>query len=247
MSSSKSIIVTGASSGIGHATAKALAAAGHKVLVAARRKDRLTQLVNEIGAAGGVAEPCAMDVTSRSSVEDGVDACVKLFGGVDVLVNNAGIMPLSFLAARKVDEWDRMIDTNIKGVLYGIAAVLPHMMANKSGHVITVSSVAGHVVNPSSAVYSGTKFAVRAIMEGLRRELNVSHNIRTTIISPGAVATELTHSITDQNVIEAFKKMRASMTPLVSDDIARAIVYAVEQHANLDINEMIIRPTQQAL
>ena len=241
----KAIIVTGASSGIGYATAKALAAAGHRIFLAARRKDRLTQLAAEIRAAGGTAELQEMDVSSTKDVDATVQACIQTFGGVDVLVNNAGIMPLSFLAARKVDEWDRMIDVNIKGVLYGIAAVLPHMMAKKSGHVITVSSVAGHVVNPSSAVYSGTKFAVRAIMEGLRRELNASHSIRTTIISPGAVATELTHTITDQNVIEAFKKLRASMTPLVSDDIARAIVYAVEQPDNVDVNEIIVRPTQQ--
>jgi len=195
----KVIVITGASSGMGEAAARHLASLGSKVVLGARRADRLEALVTEIKAAGGSALAIVTDVTDRAQVANLIDTAVRTYGRIDVLINNAGIMPLSALESLKVDEWDRMIDVNIKGVLYGIAAALPHMKVQKSGHVITTASLAGHLIFPASALYSGTKFAVRAICEGFRQEVK-DYNIRTTILSPGAVKTELTDHITDEAV-----------------------------------------------
>lgn len=245
MTKAKTAIITGASSGIGQATAKELASKGYQVLLAARREDRLAELKKEIEEAGGTAEYKVTDVTSADDMKALAEKAIEKFGQIDVLVNNAGLMPLSFMNKLKVDEWDKMVDVNIKGVLYGIAAVLPIMEKQKFGHVLNVSSVAGHMVFKGSAVYSGTKYAVRAISDGLRQEIDPSHEIRVTIVSPGAVQTELTDTITDEDVLASMKN-RGSMKPLEAQDIANAIAYAVEQPAHVDVNEILIRPRQQA-
>lgn len=243
----KVIVITGASSGIGEATAVAAAAKGAKVVLAARREDRLEEMVKQIREKGGEAISFKTDVSSFDQVKELADFAVSEFGKIDVWVNNAGIMPLSFLNKLKVDEWDRMIDVNIKGVLYGIAAAVPIMEKQNSGHIINVSSVAGHRVGFGSAVYSGTKFAVRAITEGLRQELSPTANIRATIISPGAVKTELRQTITDEDALHILKKRAASTNevPLESKNIADAIIYAIEQPEGVSVNEIIIRPTLQ--
>jgi NADP-dependent 3-hydroxy acid dehydrogenase YdfG len=236
--SNKVILITGASSGIGEATARHLASLGHKVVLGARRTDRLDSLANEIRAAGGHAEYRTLDVTSLDDVKAFADFALKTYGHIDVIVNNAGVMPLSPLAELKIDEWNRMIDVNIRGVLHGIAAVLPHMQERKSGHIINVSSIGGHQVWATCAVYCGTKFAVRAISEGLRLE---TKDVRCTIISPGVVESELADSITSETVkgfITDFRK--AALTP---DAIARAIAYAIDQPDDVDVNEIIVRPT----
>lgn len=239
----KVVILTGASSGIGEGTAKELAAHGAKLVLAARREDRLHNLQKEIQEAGGEASYKVTDVTSREQMAALAKFTIDTYGQIDVIVNNAGLMPLSFMNKTKVDEWDRMVDVNIKGVLYGIAAVLPHMQERKQGHVINVSSVAGHEVGLGGAVYSGTKFAVRAITEGLRQEESPRSNIRTTIISPGAVATELTDTITDEDIKRVFAKR--GLEPIDSEDIGRAIRYAIEQPDTVSVNEIIVRPTSQ--
>ena len=192
----KVVVITGASSGLGEATAQLLSTEGATVVLGARRQDRINTLAETLMRAGGKALAVTMDVTDRAQVKRLVDAAVRTFGRVDVMINNAGLMPQAPLELLKVDEWDRMIDVNIKGVLYGIAAALPHMKAQKSGHFVNVSSVAGHKVGPGFAVYAATKYAVRALSEGLRQEVK-PYNIRTTVISPGAVATELPDSVTD--------------------------------------------------
>ncbi|WP_462413445.1 SDR family oxidoreductase [Neobacillus sp. Marseille-QA0830] len=238
----KVVIITGASSGIGEATAKELASKGAKLVLAARREERLMELQEEIQKNGGQAIFKVTDVTSHEQMEDLAELALKEFGKIDVLVNNAGVMPHSFLYKKKVDDWNKMIDVNIKGVLYGIAAVLPTMREQNSGHIINVSSVAGHVVGPGSTVYAGTKHAVRAISEGLRKE-EAGNNIRSTIISPGAVATELTNSITDMDLKPGIDKIYEGA--IDADSIARAIAFAMEQPAEVAINEMIIRPTSQ--
>jgi len=240
----KVVIITGASSGIGEATAKELASKGAKLVLAARREDRLKKLQEEIQKNGGQAIYKVTDVTSYEQMEELADYALKEFGKIDVLVNNAGVMPLSPVYQKKINEWDTMIDVNIKGVLYGIAAVLPSMRERKEGHIINVSSIAGHLVFPASSVYSGTKFAVRAITEGLRKEEFIN-NIRTTIISPGAVATELTEAISD---LELKAKIdEESKVAIEPASIARAIAFAIEQPSDVAINEMIIRPTIQEL
>ncbi len=238
----KVVIITGASSGIGLATAKHLASLGAKVSLAARRKDKLDQLVSEIEKAGGTAKAFAADVSKRNEVDALIATTISSFGKIDVLFNNAGVMPVSLLENLHYEEWERMIDINIKGVLYGIGAVLPHFKARKSGHFINVSSVAGHIVAPSSSVYSGTKFAVRAISEGLRQEVK-PYNIRTSIISPGMTESDLTDSITD----EAIKPMIGAIKQLAipAESIARAVAYVISQPENVDVSEMIIRPTAQ--
>ncbi|MGG4167263.1 SDR family oxidoreductase [Rossellomorea vietnamensis] len=243
MSSKKVAIITGASSGIGQATAKELASNNMTVMLAARREERLKELKNEIEQMGGTAYYHVTDVTNVEEMEQLAKKTVEEAGRIDVLVNNAGLMPLSLINKRKIKEWDQMVDVNIKGVLYGISAVLPYMEDQKSGHIINISSVAGHKVMPGSSVYSGTKYAVRAITEGLRMEMNASHNIRTTIICPGAVATELTDTITDEDILAGFKDR--DMKPLGSENIAKAISYAVLQPDHVDVNEIIVRPTQQ--
>ena len=241
----KVVVITGASSGLGEATAKHLAALGAKVALGARRTERLEALVHEITSSGGVARALATDVTSRSDVMALADTAVEEFGRLDVLINNAGIMPLSPLANLTVEEWDRMIDVNVKGVLYGIAAALPHMTRQKSGHIINTSSVAGHLVFPGSAVYSGTKFAVRAISEGLRQEVK-EYNNRTTILCPGAVKTELLDHITDRQV-QAANREFVEAVGIPADSYARMAAFAISQPDEVDINEIIFRPTAQQL
>ena len=233
----KIILITGASSGIGEATARHLAAQGARVVLGARRTERLEKLAAEIRAAGGIAEYRALDVTRLDDVQAFADFALKTFGRIDVIINNAGVMPLSPLAELKVDEWNRMIDVNIRGVLHGIAAVLPHMTARKGGQIINLSSIGGHRVWPTCAVYSGTKFAVRAISEGLRQE---TQDIRVTIISPGVVESELADTITSKATAEAMADFRkVALTP---DAIARAVAYAIEQPTDVDVNEIIVRP-----
>ena len=241
--SGKSIIITGASSGIGEATAKMLAEQGAKLMLAARRADKLDKLVAEIEAAGGTAAYQVVDVTKQSQVQALADETLKQYGKIDVMVNNAGIMPLSRLDQLLVEEWDRTIDINIKGVLYGIAAVLPAMQTAQSGHIINISSVAGHVVFPNAAVYCGTKYAVRAITEGLRQE--IGKDIRCTIISPGAVATELTNHITDETAAKGANQLYEIAIGV--EAVASAIAYAIEQPKEVDINEILLRPTAQQL
>lgn len=236
------IILTGASSGIGEATAKELASHGARLVLAARREERLKVLKKTIEKEGGNAIYKVTDVTSRDQMDALAAFALDHYGKIDVMINNAGLMSNSFLHKLKVDEWDKMVDVNIKGVLYGIASVITHMRERKSGQVINVSSVAGHVTSPGSAVYSGTKFAVRAITEGLRKEES-ANNIRTTIISPGAVDTELPHTITDEELKSKFKELfDIAIKP---EDIARAIRYAVEEPDSVSINEILVRPTAQ--
>ena len=231
----KVILITGASSGIGESAARELAAAGAKLMLGARRTDRLETLAQELGA--NVAWR-SLDVTDRASFADFAIAAEERFGKIDVLVNNAGIMPLSPLAAFKTDEWDRMIDVNIRGVLNGIAAALPRFLAQGSGQFVNVASVAAHSVAPTGAVYCATKFAVWAISEGLRQEHD---NIRSTVISPGVVETELGNDITDPAAKGALQQFRkAALQP---DAIARAIRFAIEQPDGVDVNEIIVRPT----
>lgn len=239
--SGKVIAITGASSGIGEAAARLLARAGAKVVLGARRTQRLEQIVDDIAQSGGEALAVHLDVTDCAQVEAFMQSAVNKFGSLDVLINNAGVMLLSMLDDAKFSEWDRMIDVNIKGVLYGIGSALPIMRRQGSGHIINVSSVAGHRVGPSSSVYSGTKFAVRAISEGFRQEAGPT--IRSTIISPGAVTTELPDHITSGAIADAVKAMYA--TAINAEAIARAIEYAIVQPANVDVNEIIIRPTAQ--
>lgn len=237
----KVVVITGASSGIGETAARHLAARGASVALGARRKDRLEALAREIRDAGGRAQAFVTDVTRRADVEALVQGALRAFGSVDVIVNNAGLMPLSPFDRLKVDDWDRMIDVNIKGVLYGIAAVLPIMKRQQSGHIINVSSVAGHKVRPGNAVYAATKHAVRAISEGLRQE--AKPHIRTTIISPGAVATELAESVTELDLRE---RTRAFYAIAVSAEVvARAIAYAIAEPPEVDVNEILLRPTLQ--
>jgi NADP-dependent 3-hydroxy acid dehydrogenase YdfG len=241
----KVIVITGASSGLGEAAARQLSAQGAIVVLGARRVDRIKALADELTKAGGKALAIATDVADREQVKRLVDSAVQAHGRVDVIINNAGLMPQSLLESLKVDEWDRMIDVNIKGVLYGIAAVLPHMRRQKSGHIINVSSVAGHVVHPGSAVYSATKFAVRALSEGLRQEVK-PHNIRTTVISPGAVATELPNTVTEPAVAERINKFYKDVA-IPADSFARAVAFAIGQPDDVDINEILFRPTRQEL
>ncbi|MDR3374924.1 MAG: SDR family oxidoreductase [Ancalomicrobiaceae bacterium] len=238
--SGKSIVITGASSGLGEAAARHLARAGAHVVLGARRIDRLEALAAELGLPDGAVR--ATDVTSADQVKALVDAAVALNGRIDVIVNNAGLMPHSPLERGKIADWDRMIDVNIKGVLYGIAAALPYMTAQKSGHIINVSSVAGHKVRAGAAVYSATKHAVRIISEGLRQEVK-PYNIRTTIISPGMVATELPDSITEPDIADRMHKAyEAAISPA---SFARAVAYAIAEPDDVDINEILFRPTSQ--
>jgi NADP-dependent 3-hydroxy acid dehydrogenase YdfG len=235
----KVIVITGASSGIGEATAKLLAKHGASVVLGARRSDRLEAIAKEIRTAGGTAEYQTLDVTQRSQLEAIVQFAQSKFGRVDVLINNAGVMPLSALDQLKVDEWDRMIDVNIKGVLYGIAAVLPVMKAQKTGQIINLSSIGGHAVSPTAAVYCATKFAVGAISEGLRQE--VGGDIRVTVISPGVTESELADSISDEAAKKGMQEFRKISIPASS--IARSILFAIEQPDDVDISEIIVRPT----
>lgn len=237
----KVVVITGASSGLGEAAARRLSEGGAKLVIGARRIDRLTTIAKDLNLPEGAV--VATDVTKRAEVERLVARAIELHGRIDVMINNAGLMPVSFLEKLHVEEWDRMIDVNIKGVLYGIAAALPHMMAQKSGHMINVASVAGHKIRPGGAVYSATKHAVRVISEGFRQEVK-PYNIRTTIISPGAVATELPDTITDPAIADGMRKVYEVAVP--ADAFARAVVFAMSQPDDLDINEILFRPTAQA-
>jgi NADP-dependent 3-hydroxy acid dehydrogenase YdfG len=239
----KIVVITGASSGLGEATARLLSSEGASVVLGARRADRLQSLADELSGWGGEALALETDVTDCNQVKRLVDSAVEKYGRVDVMLNNAGLMPQSLLASLKVDEWDRMIDVNIKGVLYGIAAALPHMQRQKSGHIINVSSVAGHKVGPGSAVYSATKHAVRALSEGMRQEVK-PYNIRTTIISPGAVTSELANTVTDPAVAARIQKMYQEIA-IPADSFARAVAFAISQPEEVDINEILFRPTRQ--
>lgn len=240
----KVALVTGASSGIGRATALALARAGAKVACGARRTDRLEALKQEIAKQGGEALVQKLDVTKKRECDAFVDAAVKKWGTVDILVNNAGLMPLSFFKSLKVDEWDRMIDVNIRGVLYCTAAVIPHMIAKKSGHIVNISSIAGRVVFPAGSVYCATKHAVTAFSEGLRQEFSQRANIRVTCIEPGVVDTDLNSTITDK-ALEKFVEAAKQMEALKAEDIASAILFAVESPPHMNVNEIMIRPTSQ--
>lgn len=235
----KVVAITGASSGIGEATAKLLASRGARVVLGARRTDRLETLAADINAAGGEVAYRALDVTQREQVQAFVEHAVATFGRIDVLVNNAGVMPLSRLDALKVDEWDRMIDVNVRGVLHGIAAVLPRMQQQGSGQIINLASIGAYAVSPTAAVYCATKFAVRAISEGLRQEVGAA--VRVTVISPGVTESELAESISDPGGRDEMKAFRKVAIP--AHAIARAIAYAVEQPDDVDVSELIVRPT----
>jgi len=237
------VVITGASSGIGESTAKLLAVKGAKVVLGARRLNRIDATVQEISASGGKAIGFATDVTKRADVEALIKGAVKAFGRVDVLVNNAGIMLIAPISALKVEEWDQQIDVNIKGLLYGVAAALPHMQKQKSGHIINITSVFGiKVFAPGATVYCATKSAGRALTEGLRMELH-SENIRCTMISPGAVATELPESSSDEATRRNLREFYKMAIP--ANSIARAIAYAIEQPAEVEIDEVVVRPTAQ--
>lgn len=240
----KVIVITGASSGLGEATARQLSALGAHLVLGARRKDRLNALADQLAGNSGKTTVLETDVTQCGQVKRLVDAAIKNYGRVDVMINNAGLMPQSLLESLRIEDWDRMIDVNIKGVLYGIAAALPHMKQQLSGHIINVSSVAGHKVGPGSAVYSATKHAVLALSEGLRQEVK-PYNIRTTVISPGAVATELPNSVTDPIVSERVNKLYKEVA-IPADSFARAVIFAVSQPEDIDVNEILFRPTRQA-
>lgn len=240
----KVAIVTGASSGIGYATCLALSKAGARVAAGARRTDRLESLEKEIAKNGGEILIQELDVTKKAECDSFVDAAAKKWGMIDILVNNAGLMPLSFFKSLKVDEWDWMIDVNIKGVLYCTAAAIPHMLAKKSGHIVNISSVAGRVVFPAGSVYCATKHAVTALSEGLRQEFSTRSNIRVTCIEPGVVATELTNTITDKS-LEKFVEATKQMEALYAEDIANAILFAVESPSHMNVNEILVRPTTQ--
>ena len=236
----KVVVITGASSGLGEATARALAKNGARLVLGARRIEHLQALAQELALDNEAA--VKTDVTKYEQVTHLIDHAVRMHGRIDVILNNAGLMPLSPLERRKVDDWDRMIDVNLKGVLYGIAAALPHMKEQKSGHIINVSSVAGHKVRPGNVVYAATKTAVRVISEGLRQEVK-PYNIRTTIISPGAVATELPDSITERDVSEIVRKTYQIAIP--PESFASTVLFAMSQPDDVDINEILYRPTRQ--
>jgi NADP-dependent 3-hydroxy acid dehydrogenase YdfG len=241
----KVVVITGASSGMGEAAAKHLSALGATVVLGARRVDRIEKLAKEINDKGGQALAIAADVTKLDQVKNMVDSTVQEFGRVDVLLNNAGVMPLSPMDRLNLDEWDKMIDVNIKGVLNGIAAVLPYMKEQKSGQIINTSSVAGHKVFNGSAVYSATKYAVRALTEGLRMEVK-PYGIRTTIVCPGAVKTELLEHITEADIQQANKDYVGAVG-ISPDSFARVVAFAISQPEDVDINEVIFRPTSQEL
>ncbi|KUL21738.1 SDR family oxidoreductase [Actinoplanes awajinensis] len=241
MTDRKIVLITGASSGIGAATARRLAADGHHVVLGARRVDRLAALAQEIRDAGGTVDHHELDVTDVDSVRAFVALAADAHGRIDVLVNNAGVMPLSRLDALRVDEWNQMIDVNLRGTLHGIAAVLPHMRTQGSGHVVNVASTSGHRVDPTAAVYCATKFAVRALSEGLRQE---SQDIRVTVISPGFTHSELADHGGDPDVRAAVQAATKQLA-IPASAVADAIGYAIGQPVNVDVSEIIVRPTAQ--
>ncbi|SAL01776.1 oxidoreductase [Caballeronia calidae] len=241
----KVVVITGASSGMGEAAARHLAELGASVVLAARRTDRIEKVAAEITSKGGKAVAVSTDVTSLEDTQKLVDTAVETFGRIDVLVNNAGLMPLSLVEQAKVDEWNQMIDVNLRGVLHGMAAALPYMKEQKSGHIISTASVAAYKIFPSAAVYCATKFAVRALSEGLRQEVT-PYNIRTTLISPGAVKTELLDHISDKDVQSANADYvgKVGISP---ESYARMVAFAISQPEDVDVNEIVFRPTAQEL
>jgi NADP-dependent 3-hydroxy acid dehydrogenase YdfG len=240
----KVAIITGASSGIGYATSLTLSKAGIRVAVGARRTERLQELEKQIIKNNGEILIHKTDVTRKSDCDSLVNIVVEKWGKVDILINNAGLMPLSYFKNGKVEEWEQMVDVNIKGVLYCTSAVVPHMIEKKSGHIINISSVAGRIVFAGGSVYCATKHAIAALSEGLRKELSPTYNIRVTCIEPGAVETELLESITDESMT-GFIQATKNMETLRSDDIANAILYAVQAPEHVNVNEILIRPTAQ--
>ncbi len=241
----KVVVITGASSGLGAATARHLSAQGASVTLGARRGDRIQSLAEELTSKGGKALAVPTDVTRLGAVTRLVETAVEKFGRLDVMLNNAGLMPLAPLERLKVDEWERMIDVNLKGVLYGIAAALPHMKSQKSGHIINVSSVYGHKVDRGAAVYCATKYAVRALSEGLRQEVK-PYNIRTTVISPGAVATELLEHISEPDISRNLQKL-VDKIAIPAESFAHMVAFAINQPEDVDVNEILFRPTSQAV
>jgi NADP-dependent 3-hydroxy acid dehydrogenase YdfG len=240
----KIAIVTGASSGIGYATALALSRAGAKVAAGARRMDRLESLQSEIIKNEGEVYIQNLDVTIKSECDAFADAVMEKWGSIDILVNNAGLQPLSFFKNLKVEEWDKMIDVNIRGVMYCTAAVITHMVNKNSGHIVNISSIAGRIVYPAGSVYCATKHAITAFSEGLRQEFSQRSNIRITCIEPGVVATELINTITDK-ALEKYVERTKQMDALQAEDIANAIVFAVQAPNHVNVNEILIRPTTQ--
>lgn len=237
--SKKVILITGASSGIGAGIARELATSGAILLLGARRVDRLQALAAELEQQGAEVAVAALDVTSRVSVQQFAEVALQKWGQIDVMINNAGVMPLSPLASLKVDEWDQMIDVNIKGVLYGIAAVLPPMLAREAGHIINIASIGALSVSPTAAVYCATKFAVRAISDGLRQE---NTQLRVTCIHPGVVESELATTITDPAAAALMNDYRAiALQPAA---IGRAVRFAIEQSDDVDVSEIVVRPTR---
>lgn len=241
----KVAVITGASSGIGEATAEALAAEGASVAVAARRTDRLDGLAKRIEGNGGRGLTVECDVADEGHARDLIQKTEAEFGRVDILVNNASVMLLSRLDKGLSDEWRQMFDVNVLGLMYVTNAALEVMKRQQSGHVVNISSVAGRVTNPNGGVYSGTKFAVNAISDGLRKE-NVDDNLRVTVIEPGAVATELTEHISDEDALDAIQSRIGKLDPLQSEDIANAVAYAVTQPDRVNVDEILIKPAKQA-
>ncbi|MGW5919023.1 SDR family oxidoreductase [Nocardia fluminea] len=242
MTQTKTVLITGASSGIGEATARKLAADGHQVFLGARRTDRLQRLVEEISTSGGQAAFHSVDVTDLENVRAFVTTAHQRFGRIDVMINNAGVMPLSPLHALKIDEWNRMLDVNVRGVLHGIAAALPIMRTQGSGHFVNIASVGAYEVVPTAAVYCATKFAVRAISEGLRQES--AGDVRVTTVSPGVTESELAETISDRTAREAMKSYRSVAIPAAA--IADAIAFAIGQPEEIDVNEIVVRPAASA-
>lgn len=241
----KVIVITGASSGMGEAAARHLAQKGAKVVMAARRADRIDALASELKQQGHKVIAVATDVARLDDVQQLISTAVSTFGRVDVLINNAGVMPLSRLEQLKIDEWNQMIDVNLRGVLHGIAAVLPYMQKQKSGHIINTASVAAHLIFPSSSVYSATKFAVRALTDGLRQEM-AAQNIRVTLVSPGAVRTELLEHISDKDV-QAANREYVENVGVPADTYARMVAFAISEPEDVGVSEIIFRPTAQEL
>ncbi|MDW0150320.1 MAG: SDR family oxidoreductase [Nitrososphaeraceae archaeon] len=240
----KVVIVTGASSGIGYATALELSKAGAKVAAGARRVEKLETLKNEVQKYGGEIIVKKLDVTKKEDCDSFINLVTKTWNHIDILINNAGIMPLSFFKNLKVSEWEQMIDVNLKGVLYCTAAVIPFMITKKSGHIVNISSVAGRIVFPAGSVYCATKHAVTAFSEGLRQELSQRYNIKVTCIEPGVVSTELPNTITDKS-LESFVESVKEMESLNAEDIANAIIYSLDSPQYLNINEILLRPLSQ--
>jgi NADP-dependent 3-hydroxy acid dehydrogenase YdfG len=240
----KVALISGASSGIGYSTAIALAREGSKIVAGARRIERLEELKKTVESQGGEIIIQKLDVTKLDDCNNFAKIAIEKYGNIDILINNAGIMPLSFFKNQKIDEWDRMIDVNIKGVIYCTSAAIPFMLEKKSGHIVNISSIAGRTVFPAGSVYCATKHAVTAFSEGLRQEFSQRSNIRITCIEPGVVSTELNNTITD-NSLESFLNSVKKMEPLQAEDIANTILFALQAPHYVNVNEIMLRPIQQ--